>query len=74
MLRLMMEIIHIRRCAICEETFTPMDVREDDHIVTRSKGGPDNLSNLQALHKHCHIQKSHLDSSVSMDPLSVVGS
>ena len=62
------------RCAICEEAFTPFDVIEADHIVPRSKGGSDKLSNLQALHKHCHIQKSRLDSSVSMDPLSVVGS
>ena len=62
------------RCAICEEAFTPFNVIEADHIVPRSKGGSDKLSNLQALHKHCHIQKSRLDSSVSMDPLSVVGS
>ncbi len=62
------------RCAICEEAFTPFDVIEADHIVPRSKGGSDKLSNLQALHKHCHIQKSRLDSSVSMDPFSVVGS
>ena len=62
------------RCAICEEAFTPFDVIEADHIVPRSKGGSDKLSNLQALHKHCHIQKSRLDSSVSMNSLSVVGS
>jgi len=62
------------RCAICGESFTPMDAIEADHIVPRSKGGPDNYSNLQALHKHCHIQKSRLDSSVSIDLLSVVGS
>lgn len=62
------------RCAICEEAFTPFDVIEADHIVPRSKEGSDKLSNLQALHKHCHIQKSRLDSSVSMDPFSVVGS
>ena len=62
------------QCAICGDQFTPMDVIEADHIVSRSKGGSDKLSNLQALHKHCHIQKSHLDFTVSMDSLSVVGS
>jgi RNA-directed DNA polymerase len=62
------------RCAICEEAFTPFDVIEANHIVPRSKGGSNKLSNLQVLHKHCHIQKSRLDSSVSMDPLSVVRS
>ena len=55
------------QCAICKETFTPMDVIETDHIVPRSKGGPDKYSNLQALHKHCHIQKSLLESPVSMN-------
>ena len=54
-------------CGICRQAFTPMDVIEADHIIPRSKGGPDKYSNLQALHKHCHIQKSHLESSVSMD-------
>nr|YP_009367529.1 hypothetical protein [Pseudoneochloris marina]ARK14548.1 hypothetical protein [Pseudoneochloris marina] len=62
------------RCVICKERFTPMDVIETDHIVPRSKGGADKFENLQALHKHCHIQKSFSDSTVSMDPLSVVGS
>lgn len=62
------------RCAICGEAFIPMDMIEADHTVPISKGGPNNLFHLQALHRHCHIQKSHLDSSVSMDPLSVVGS
>jgi RNA-directed DNA polymerase len=49
------------RCAICNEAFTPMDVIETDHIVHRSKKGPDKYSNLQALHKHCHINKSRLE-------------
>jgi RNA-directed DNA polymerase len=62
------------RCAICNEIFTPMDIIEADHIIPRSKGGPDNYNNLQALHKHCHIQKSRRDSTVSIDSLSVVGS
>jgi RNA-directed DNA polymerase len=62
------------RCAICNEQFTPMDLIEADHIVPKSKGGADKSSNLQALHKHCHIQKSLRDSIVFMDSLSVVGS
>jgi RNA-directed DNA polymerase len=54
------------RCTICGQTFTPMDGIEADHIVPRAKGGLDKYSNLQALHKHCHIQKSSLESSVSI--------
>lgn len=55
------------RCTICNEFFTPMDVIEADHIVPRSKGGSNKYSNLQALHKHCHIKKSRLEFSVSID-------
>lgn len=54
-------------CAICEIPFTPMDIIEANHIIPRSKGGPDKYSNLQALHKHCHIQKSLKDKSVSIN-------
>ena len=52
-------------CSKCGVPFTPEDVIEVDHIIPRSKGGPDKYTNLQALHKHCHIQKSRIDSSVS---------
>ena len=54
-------------CKICGVPFTPMDVIETDHIIPRSKGVPDKYSNLQALHKHCHIQKSLKDKTVSMN-------
>lgn len=54
------------KCAKCGTQFTPMDIIEADHIKPRSKGGADNYLNLQALHKHCHIQKSHLENSVSI--------
>jgi len=53
------------RCAICEVSFTPMDIIETDHIHPRFRGGSNKFSNLQALHKHCHIQKSRIDSAVS---------
>jgi RNA-directed DNA polymerase len=55
------------RCRGCGVPFTPMDVIEADHIIPRSKGGPDKFSNLQTLHKHCHIQKSRIDQSVSIN-------
>ena len=54
-------------CAICGLLFTPMDIIETDHITPRSKGGPDKFSNFQALHKHCHIQKSRIDQTVSIN-------
>jgi RNA-directed DNA polymerase len=61
------------RCAICQQSFLPMDVIEMDHILPRAKGGLDRFNNLQALHKHCHIQKSRqersIDSSLSEENL-----
>ena len=29
-----------------------------DHIIPKSKGGPDKYLNLQLLHRHCHISKT----------------
>jgi group II intron reverse transcriptase/maturase len=57
-------------CKWCGEYFTPMDAIEVDHIIPRSKGGLDRYMNLQALHGHCHIQKSRFDESVSMNLLT----
>jgi RNA-directed DNA polymerase len=57
-------------CKCCGISFTPIDVIEVDHITSRSKGGSDRYKNLQALHKHCHIQKSHFEKSVSINVLS----
>jgi RNA-directed DNA polymerase len=55
------------KCTICDVPFTPIDLIEADHIIPRIKGGLDKFSNLQALHKHCHIQKSLRDLSVSIN-------
>lgn len=52
------------QCAICKEYFTPVDIIEIDHITPRAKGGSDRFKNLQALHKHCHVQKSRRENSV----------
>lgn len=60
------ELIRIQKgyCKWCNTYFTPMDIIEVDHIIPRSKGGLDRYENLQAIHKHCHIQKSQLDNCV----------
>jgi len=49
-------------CVRCGVSFTPEDHIEVDHIISRSN----KYKNLQALHKHCHIQKSHFENSVSI--------
>jgi RNA-directed DNA polymerase len=66
------KLIRIQKgcCKWCGVSFTPMDVIEVDHITPRAEGGSDRYQNLQALHKHCHIQKSRFDKSVSINILS----
>lgn len=63
------KLIRIQKgcCNWCGKSFTPMDIIEVDHITPRSKGGSDKYKNLQALHKHCHIQKSRFEKSVSIN-------
>ena len=46
------------KCIICGLKFLPGDVIEIDHIVPKTSGGADHYGNLQALHGHCHDQKS----------------
>ena len=46
------------KCNICGLKFLPGDIIEIDHIVPKAYGGVDHYSNLQALHGHCHDQKS----------------
>jgi RNA-directed DNA polymerase len=45
---------HNYRCAACGELLDKSEVIEIHHIIPRSKGGGNELSNLVALHKTCH--------------------
>jgi len=49
------------KCAACRALFNPMDIMEVDHITPISKKGPDTYTNLQLLHRHCHVQKTKKD-------------
>ena len=46
------------KCNLCGLKFLPGDVIEIDHIAPKASGGKDYYSNLQAVHGHCHDQKS----------------
>jgi len=48
-------------CPYCNTRFLIDSVVEIDHIIPTSKGGKDVYSNLQLLHKHCHISKTRKD-------------
>jgi RNA-directed DNA polymerase len=50
------------KCAWCGLYFKEgSDLVESDHIVPTSQGGMDSYENRQALHKHCHDQKTARD-------------
>lgn len=48
-------------CPLCRLFFKHRDLLEIDHILPRSKGGKDELNNLQLLHRYCHDVKSAND-------------
>ena len=47
------------RCAMCNKIL--QEDWEIDHIVSLQRGGSNDLSNLQALHKRCHAYKNHVE-------------
>lgn len=51
------------RCAACGLYLKDGDLIELDHIIPKSLGGKDEVRNLQALHRHCHDQKTATDGS-----------
>ncbi len=52
-------------CAGCGLLLTDRDSIEVDHVVPRSRGGSHDLTNMQALHRHCHDRKSATDGSLA---------
>ncbi len=48
-------------CKWCNVPFAFDDVFEVDHIIPTAKGGKDEYTNLQLLHRHCHDLKTSLD-------------
>lgn len=57
-------------CTWCKQPFLIDSIVEVDHILPRSLGGKDFYSNLQLLHKHCHVEKSKIDGSQSKQKAS----
>jgi RNA-directed DNA polymerase len=46
------------KCGICKYLFSSLENLEVDHIVAKSAGGNDDYTNLQLVHKTCHINKT----------------
>ena len=45
------------KCALCGDDFTEPMLPELDHIRPRSKGGTNNVTNLQLVHRRCNQVK-----------------
>jgi len=57
-------ILHQRqgyRCALCRIPFRAGETIETDHIIPRSQGGADDLSNKRLVHPWCHRQRHQTD-------------
>ena len=51
------------RCHYCQKVMNPFSEFSVDHVVPRSKGGPDDLSNLVACCRGCNTDKRDRDVS-----------
>ena len=49
------------RCALCRIQFIPGEAIEMDHIILKSQGGTEDLSNKRLVHPWCHRQRHQMD-------------
>lgn len=52
------------KCVLCGLNFRDGDLIELDHIVPKNKGGSNQTTNFQLLHRHCHDLKTSKDMSL----------
>lgn len=55
------------KCGLCELSFRDGDFWEVDHVIRTSRGGKDEYSNWQLLHRHCHDLKTATDGDVRLE-------
>ena len=48
-------------CPLCHMPLLPHERLHLDHVVARSRGGSDHLSNLQVVHGKCNLRKGRGD-------------
>jgi RNA-directed DNA polymerase len=58
------------KCSHCGLFFKDGDLLEIDHKIPKSQGGKDKFENLQLLHRHCHDNKTALDSAAGTKVLN----
>ena len=52
------------KCKWCNLTFQEGDIIEDDHIIPKRIGGNNNRNNRQLLHRHCHDNKTRIETEI----------
>lgn len=55
-------------CALCGVAFKTEKEITMDHIVPKSKGGPDHMSNYQPAHLACNIARGNKDMEPKAEP------
>ena len=53
------------KCNHCKQTFKYDSVIELDHIIPKSRGGGEQSTNMQVLHRHCHDIKTRTDGNIN---------
>ena len=51
------------RCGLCRDFFLPDDIIERDHIIPKHLGGKNIRSNVHAVHRYCHLNKTKAEIS-----------
>lgn len=46
-------------CGICGKIFLPNDTIERDHKIPKALGGENRRSNVHAVHRYCHQEKTN---------------
>ena len=52
---------YLCQCQQCRATGRVTPANEVDHIIPKSRGGRDNLGNLQAINHDCHMRKTIME-------------
>ena len=52
------------KCNWCNLTFQERDIIEDDHIIPKQIGGSNKKDNRQLLHRHCHDNKTRIETEI----------
>lgn len=64
---------YLCQCSVCRTSGRVCNAHEVDHIIPKSKGGTDAMSNLQAINRICHQQKTMAEQGKPMQEKVRIG-